>query len=136
MVFKFLIIWFLKFYLLSRFHLVFLPTTLTSFPPGVMLLNCSIAPRDGTTDIKKIFRKSAPERERPSRSVVLKISYLFKVARGLAFASSHLVEEEPCLGVKNVRKQTLVCSFQKERFTHLLTFSHSLTHHLITHLIL
>ncbi len=30
---------------------------------------------------------------------LIETSYLFKVARGLTFASSHLVEEKPCLGV-------------------------------------
>ncbi len=61
-------------------------------------------------------------------------SYLFKVARGLAFASSHLVEEEPCSGVsfdkKNVRKQTFVRYFQKERFPHFLSITHSPLNHL------
>ncbi len=61
-------------------------------------------------------------------------SYLFKVARGLAFASSHLVEEEPCLSIKNVRKLTFVLFFFKKNDS--LTYSHSLTRHLITHLIL
>ncbi len=46
------IIWLLKFFL-SCFHLVFLPTSLTSLPPGVMLLNRSTTPRDNATDIKK-----------------------------------------------------------------------------------
>ncbi len=39
--------------------------------PGVMLLNRSTAPRDRATDIKKTFRKDAPEQERPNRSVVI-----------------------------------------------------------------
>ncbi len=55
---------------LSRFRLVFLPTTLASFPPGVMLLNRSSAPRDSATDIEKTSQKDRPEQERPSRSVV------------------------------------------------------------------
>ncbi len=42
-----------KVYLLSRFRLVFLLTTLASLPPGVMLLNCSTAPRDTAIDIEK-----------------------------------------------------------------------------------
>ncbi len=65
-----LIIWFLKYFLLSRFCLVFLPTTLASLPPGVMLLHHSTTPRDSATDIKKTYRKGAPEWERPNRSVV------------------------------------------------------------------
>ncbi len=70
-----LIIWFLKFFLLSRFCLVFLPTTFTSLPPRVMLLNRSAALRDGTTDIENIYRKGTPERERPNRSVVINLYY-------------------------------------------------------------
>ncbi len=66
-------IWFLKFFLLSRFHLVFPPTTLASLPPGVMLLNRSTTLRDSATDIEKISRKGAPERERPNRSVVKRV---------------------------------------------------------------
>ncbi len=58
------------FFLLSRFHLVFLPTTRTSLPFGVMLLNRSTAPRDSATDIKKTSQKNAPEREQPNRRVV------------------------------------------------------------------
>ncbi len=58
------------FFLLSHFHLVFLPTTLALLPPGVMLLNHSTAPRDSAIDIKKTSQKGAPERERPNRSVV------------------------------------------------------------------
>ncbi len=45
--------------LLSRFHLVLLPTTLASLPPGVMLLNRSIALRDSATDIEKTSQKGA-----------------------------------------------------------------------------
>ncbi len=41
------------FFLLSRFHLVFLPTTLASLPPRVMLLNRSTTPRGTATDIEK-----------------------------------------------------------------------------------
>ncbi len=59
-----------KVFLLSRFRLVFLPTTLFSLPSGVMLLNRSTTPRDSATDIEKTSRKGAPERERPNRSVV------------------------------------------------------------------
>ncbi len=72
-----LTIWFLKYFLLSRFHLVFLPTTLTSLPPVVMLLNHSTAPRDSATDIEKTSQKGALERERPNRTVVKesRISY-------------------------------------------------------------
>ncbi len=58
-----LIIWFLKYFLLTRFRLVFLPTTLASLPPGIMLLNRSTAPRDSATDIEKKFQKGAPKRE-------------------------------------------------------------------------
>ncbi len=64
------IICFLKFLLLSRFRLVFLPTTLASVPPGVMLLNRNTVPRDSATDIEKTSRKGTSERERPNRSVV------------------------------------------------------------------
>ncbi len=59
---------------------MFLPTTLTSLPPGVMLFNCSIAPKDGATNMKKTSRKGTPKRERPNRSVVKReniLSYLF-----------------------------------------------------------
>ncbi len=59
-----------KIFLLYRFHLVFLPISLASLPPGVMILNCSTAPRDSATDIEKTARKGAPERERPNRSTV------------------------------------------------------------------
>ncbi len=65
-----LIIWFLKFFLFSRFCLAFLPTTFASLPPGVMLLNRRTTPRDSATEIEKISRKGTPERERPNRSVV------------------------------------------------------------------
>ncbi len=64
------IIWFLRFFLLSGFCCVFLPTTLTSLPPGVMLLSRSTAPRDSATYIKKTSRKGALEQERLNRSVV------------------------------------------------------------------
>ncbi len=64
------IIWFLFFFLLSCFGLVFLPTTLASLPPGVMLLNRSTTPRNSATNIEKISQKSAPERQRPNRSIV------------------------------------------------------------------
>ncbi len=49
---------------------MFLPTTLTSLPPGVILLNHTTALTDSATDIEKTSRKDAPERERPHRSVV------------------------------------------------------------------
>ncbi len=51
---------------------VFLPSTLASLPPGVMLLNCRAAPRDSATDIKKISLKGASEGEQPNRNVVKK----------------------------------------------------------------
>ncbi len=51
------IIWFLKYFLLSHFCLVFLPTTLASLPPGVMLLNRNTAPRDSAIDIEKHPKK-------------------------------------------------------------------------------
>ncbi len=57
-------------FLLSRYHLVFLPTMLPSLPPGVMLLSRSIAPRDSATNIEKTSRKGAPEQERLNRNVV------------------------------------------------------------------
>ncbi len=63
-------IWFLKFFLLSWFHLVFLPPTFASLPLGVMLLNRSITPRDSATDIEKTSQKGASARERTNRSVV------------------------------------------------------------------
>ncbi len=62
----------LKFFLLSCFCLVFLPTTLPSLPRGVMLLNPGTTRRNSATDIGKTSRKGAPERERPNRSVVKK----------------------------------------------------------------
>ncbi len=46
------------FFLLSRFYLVFLPTSLDSLPPAVMLLDCSSAARDSATDIEKTSQKS------------------------------------------------------------------------------
>ncbi len=52
---------------------MFLPTTVASLPPGVMLLNHSTSLRDSTTNIEKTSQKSAQERERPS--VVVKINY-------------------------------------------------------------
>ncbi len=58
------------------YSFVFLPTTLASLLPGLMLLNCSAAPRDSATDIEKTSPKGAPERERPNRSLV-KISKKF-----------------------------------------------------------
>ncbi len=61
------IIWVLKYFLLSR--LVFLPTTLASLPPGVILLSHSTAPRDSATNIGKTSRKGVPERERPDNGV-------------------------------------------------------------------
>ncbi len=73
------IIWFLIFFLPSRFRFLFLPITLASLPPGVMFLNCSTALRDGATDIKKTYRKGTLEREWPNRSVVKK--YLVFVRR-------------------------------------------------------
>ncbi len=47
-----------------------LPTTLASLSPGVMLLNCSTAPRDSATNTKKTSWKGAPKWERSNRSVV------------------------------------------------------------------
>ncbi len=58
--------------MLSRFCLVFLPTTLASLPPGVMLLNRSTTLRDSTTDIEETYRKGASEQKLPNRSVVKK----------------------------------------------------------------
>ncbi len=66
------------FFLFSRFHFVFLPTTLASLSPRVMLLNRSIAPRDSATDTGKTSQKGMPEGERPNRSVVKK-SFPFSV---------------------------------------------------------
>ncbi len=60
----------LKVFFVIYFHLVFVPTTLASLPPGVMLLNRSTALTDSATDIEKMPKKSAPERERCNRSVV------------------------------------------------------------------
>ncbi len=54
-------------------HFVFLPTTLASLPPGVMLLNRSTTPRVSATDIENTSRKGAPEWEWPNRSVKKKI---------------------------------------------------------------
>ncbi len=61
---------FINFFLISRFHLVFLPTTLASLPPGVMLQYRSTAPRDSANDIEETSQKGASEREQPNRSVV------------------------------------------------------------------
>ncbi len=72
--------------------------------------------------------------------VEAKTSYLFKVARGLAFASSQSVEEEPCLGVSGVsfdkekRKKTNVRSFFSKRTIHSLTHFFSFTHSLLNNL--
>ncbi len=49
---------------------MFLPSTLASLPPGVMLLSCSTVPRDSATDIEKTSPEGVPERERSNRSVV------------------------------------------------------------------
>ncbi len=49
---------------------MFLPSTLASLPPGVMLLNCSTTPKDSATDIEKICQKGASEGEQPNRSIV------------------------------------------------------------------
>ncbi len=73
-----LIICFLQFFFSSRFRLVFLPTTLASHPPGVMLLNHSTAPRDNATDIEKTSQKGTLERAEPNRSVVKKVGQLVK----------------------------------------------------------
>ncbi len=51
------------FFLLSRFRLMFLTTTFSSFPPGVTLPNYSTAQRDSTIHIEKTLQKGAPERE-------------------------------------------------------------------------
>ncbi len=59
-------------FLLSRFRHVFLPTTLASLPPGVMLLNRSTTQRDSATDIEKTSQKGAPEWERPNRRSAVK----------------------------------------------------------------
>ncbi len=67
-----------------------------------------------------------------SPAIAIKIketSYLFKVARGLAFASSHLVEEESCLGVsfdKQKCEKTNVRSFFLKTTIHSLPLIHSL----------
>ncbi len=71
---------FLKFFLLSRFGLVLLSTTLVSLPPGVMLLICSTTPRDSAADIERMSRKGTLERERPNRSVV-KITLLLEMSK-------------------------------------------------------
>ncbi len=65
-----LIILFLKYFFLSHFHIMFFPTTLVSFPPGVMLLSRSTTLRDSATNIEKTSWKGAPELERPNRSIV------------------------------------------------------------------
>ncbi len=59
-----------KVFLLSRFHLVFLSTTLISLLPGVMFLSRSTIPRDSATNIENASQKGAPGREQPNRSVV------------------------------------------------------------------
>ncbi len=62
----------------------------------------------------------------PKNDEISLTSYLFKVARGLAFASSHLVEKEPRLGVsfdKQKCKKTFFV-FSKRKI-------HSLFHFLI-----
>ncbi len=61
----------LKYFLLSHFCLVVLPTNLATLSHGVMLLNCTEL-RDSTTNIEKTSRKGTPEREQPNRSVVKK----------------------------------------------------------------
>ncbi len=52
---------FIVFFLLSWFPLLFLPTTLASLSPGIMLLNRSTTPRDSAIAIKK-----HPEKARQS----------------------------------------------------------------------
>ncbi len=49
-----------NFYEWNLFCLVFLPTTLASLPPGV-ILSRSTAPRDSATNIEKTSRKDVPE---------------------------------------------------------------------------
>ncbi len=61
-----------KIFLLPRFCFVFLPTTLNSLHPEVMLLSRSTAPRDSATAIEKTSQKGTLQRERPNRSVVKK----------------------------------------------------------------
>ncbi len=79
------IIWFLKFFLLSRFHLVFLPPS-PSFPPGVMLLNRTTTARERTS------QKGAPEREWPNRSVV-KIVWKEYFPSPFLFTSFHKIRK-------------------------------------------
>ncbi len=57
MIILLIILWFLNFFK-SFFHLVFLPTTLTSLPPEVLLLNHNTTPRDSATKSKKHPKKS------------------------------------------------------------------------------
>ncbi len=79
-----------KWFLLSRFHLVFLPTTLGSLPSGVILLIRSTAPRDSATDIEKTSQKGTLERERPNRSVVKKGIFIFGVRLLLLLKNGHV----------------------------------------------
>ncbi len=62
-------------FLLSRFHLVFLPTTLTSLLLGVTLLNPSTTLRDSANNIEKTSQKGALERERFNRSVLKRVHF-------------------------------------------------------------
>ncbi len=73
---------FIKVFLLSHFRLVFLPTTLASLPPGVMLLDRSTALRDSATDIGKTSQKGTSEREQPNRSVVKMTNLAIQVMMG------------------------------------------------------
>ncbi len=59
-----------KVFLLSHFRLVFLPTTLTSLHPRVMLLSHSTTLSDSATGIKKTSQKEVLEREQPHKNIV------------------------------------------------------------------
>ncbi len=83
---------------------MFLPTTLTSLPPGVMLLNCSTAPRDSATNIEKTSQKGTLEQERPNRSVV---------KMGLSQKDQTKHNTLLRLGTQSVKSETLFAHVQK-----------------------
>ncbi len=59
-----LITWFLKYFLLSRFRLVFLPTTLASLSPEVKLLSRVVPHRE----IAQLISKKHPKKACPSEN--------------------------------------------------------------------
>ncbi len=101
-----------EFFVIS-FPPVFLPTTLASLPPGVMLLNRSATSRDGATDIEKTSQKAAPEREWPNRSLV-KIYYTpsrFTKCSTFNIEVSHILFTVCFVAIKLYRRKRFCAEF-------------------------